>query len=127
MKSHTLGGVLCTSTFTYSNTYVSHLPYKRGTYIHVHAFMVWGMCVTYMYMFIATQYQGTALHYANEDDLMRVLLERGADPNKHDWVCKSCTCQYTLFRREAFVHCTCTPVADPGGGPGGPGPPFFLR
>ena len=81
MKSHTLVGVFCTSTFVR----MYHICFIHK--VHVHAFMVSCMCAIHMYMFIATQYQGTALHYANEDDLVRVLLERGADPNKHDWVC----------------------------------------
>ena len=40
-------------------------------------------------LYTLLQYQRTALHYASEGghhDTLRVLLERGADPNTKDWV-----------------------------------------
>ena len=64
--------------------------------IHIH---MHGLCMHQVYstcslMFIVTllyssQDQRTALHYANEGghhDTVRVLLERGADPNTRDKV-----------------------------------------
>ena len=56
------------------------------------------VCVCIRYMFIdvnwystiySSQDQKTALHHASEGghhDTVRVLLERGADPNTRDWV-----------------------------------------
>ena len=56
---------------------------------HTYAWFVYASGLQSLVLYYSSQNQKTALHYASvrgHHDTVRVLLEKGADPNTHDKV-----------------------------------------